>query len=586
MWRFLLSYNGDELILDPNNNTAPRGWGEMGYTIQIDDLRTIQAEFSEKLGFNKAARTWIKEKIASDGLDISILCYFQRKTNYIWETIISGKLNVSDYLEDQFFLDVNVEDSDFKTKFRMRKNNETDYNWGWSIDGSLLPGFTEEFVEIELAQPGDPIPGHTTVKAVYPFEAFTKMLQKITDSAYMCLKSSILGRNNLTDNGFSENYAVNGDLSYVMISKGLLISQVDPNANDSKVSGKTDLVLQFEKIFNTFNAIKPLGIGVETINGINYFVIEKLDYFYKNSQYTFEIGRNEISELTKRNISEFFNSKIESGFVETKKDNDYGLGDFTGKVEYTSPLKNFKGSYSNIGDYSISPADIETARANPVSGRSSDEKFDTDEAIFLIDCYEDSGTIYSRDNDEGFISVSGVYGTDPIYTNLRLRPTQCIYNHGRWIKTGLQNNSGENLMTNSPLAGLSKVVSKLSGQSNKITDNANISIDSLDEDSGSPILSGYEFEFSAPLTIARIQEIQNDNFRFIKFWNYIDKQWDYGWIKRVSNTPTDGGKTNWLVWQPISVTLLSGGYMQFMDSSKGYIEFMDSSKGYIEFMAS
>lgn len=586
MYRFLLEYNSDQLILDQNNNTAPRGWRNIGYTIQLDDLRTISAEFSEKLGFNKAARTWIKSKIASDGLDISISCLFQRKINHQWTTLITSKVNIFDYEEDQFFLEANLEDSDFRTKFRMRKDNEIDYNSQSSIDGTLLPGFTEEFVEIELAQPGDPIPGYTTVKAAYPFEIFTKLLQKMTDSSHMCLKSSILGRNNLTDNGFSQNYAVNGDLSYVMISKGLLVSGVEPNANDSKVSGKTDLVLQFQKLFDTFRAIEPLGIGIETIGGTDYFVIEKLDYFYKNAQYTFDIGRYQISELSKRVIPQFFNSKVEAGFLSKKQDNQHGLGDFTGKVEYTTPLKNFKGSYSLMGQYSISPSDIETARANPVSGRSDDDKIDTDEAIFLIDCYEDSGTIYSRDNDEGFQSaVTGVYGTDPIFTNLRIRPTQCIYNHGRWIKTGLQNNSGDSLIYQKN-EQLSKAVSQISGDNNIVTDNANIPVNNLSDDVGGPILSGYEFEFFAPLTISRLQEIQADNYRFVKFWNYIDKEWAYGWIKNVSTNPTDGGRTNWRVWQPISVTALTGGYIQFMNSSKGNIQFMDSSKGSIEFMAS
>lgn len=584
MWRMTLTYNGDTNV--SNIDSLPQGFESMGYTIKANEKNNNIREFTEKLGFTETTRTWIKSKIAADGLDIIIECLIEYLNDFTWTTLIDGILNIDadSYSEDEFFLKLNVSDSSFNTKLNDRQENEIDYNSKYSIGGLETLGFTNDFTDLVLTG-SDGAGGYetTTVKCVLLFELFTKLFQKITDYGHMLFKSTLFGRTDLSSNGFnvSYDYAVDGDLSLLLVSKGLLISGILPNANDSKVAGKTDLVLQFEQLFNDLDSKEPLGMAVEWESGLPYIIIERLSYFFKNKQYSFVLTKNEVSNISKTLIKKFFNNKISAKSPSISKDNTEGLSDYTGESSYTSPLESFNNSYELNSKYSISPADIERARKNPVSGRTTDkENFDTDEIIFFIDAYRDGAILKSRDNVEGFQDVSGVYGTAPLYTNLRIRPTANIERHKRWWGIGLQKNEGEYLKFQKS-EGLSKVVSQETGSTVIITDNANILISNLN-----PLLTGYEYNMLINLSPERLIEFQEYPYHFLKFWDEINQQWAYGWKRKFSTNPVDGSDTNLQLWEPVDVTTLLGGYLEFMDSSKGNIEFMDSSKGEIELMAS
>ena len=266
---------------------------------------------------------------------------------------------------------------------------------------------------------------------------------------------------------------------------------LQPNGTITKVVGKSDINASLNEILTFFDTIRPIGIGIETISGTKYVIIEELDYFYSNSQYTEIVTKGDVTDIVRELNQELFYSKISNAFSIISNDSDLGLSDYSGKVEYTSPLNNFNNSYDKTSIISISPADIERARANPVSGRGADNnELDTDDAIFMIDCYRDGATITSRDQIEGWTSVdtSSIYGTNKLYTNLRLRPTANIYNHGRWIKIGLQYNDGEVLRIQNSQK-LSKAKTQWGGDSFEIEDGANISIDDFRE----PLITGYKY---------------------------------------------------------------------------------------------
>jgi len=584
MWRMVLTYDSDSLTI--NINDLPRGFGQMGYKLKVNPTNNVIREFTEEFGFTETSRTWIKSKIAADGLDIIIECSIEYFENSEWKILIDGIINLEGHNEERFFINANVSDSSFNTKLNDRSKLEIDYNSKYSLGGLETLGFLSDFFDLSLTG-SDGAGGYeaTSIKVIPPFELVTKLLQKITDFGHDLLKSSILGRTNLSSNGFnaSYDYAVNGDLSLVMFSKGLLISGILPNENNSKVSGKTDFVTNFDYIFQVLNLIQPLGMAVEYIDGLPYIIIEELSYFFKNKQYSFVLEKGDISDIRKKPISEFFNNIYEVGYTKFSKDNEEGLSDYSGKVSYTSPLINFSNTQSIISNFSASPADIERARANPVSGRSKDtEAFDTDEAIFVIDAYYDGATLKSRDNIEGWQSVvTGIYGAAPLYTNLRIRPTQCIYNRGRWIKTSLLHNTGEYLKFQGA-ENLSKVSSQLTGSTIVVTDNTNIAIDDLAPDTA-VLLSGMQIDLNASLSPGNFAEIRDYPGYYLKYWSEIDDDYNYIWLRETSINPTDGSDFNIMGWEPRSITALEPTYMEFEDESD-YIEFEDESS-MIEFEA-
>lgn len=561
--------------IDSENYVAPIGWDNLQYAISRNKTYDgFFREFTAELEFSSDIKTWLRTIIDSYGLESEIQVTIKELNQNTFEnvTMFSGVLNLSTYSENETTLIVNFEDSTFSRNIKNRENQEIEYNSIKSLNDTTLTGYVNEFTDLKLyGNSGSydddegntiTIASTTTISSVYPFELFNKIIQKLTNSDYQVLRSSILGRTNLTSNGLEFDYAVNGKLALKMVTKGLLIRGWEENGTGIKAVGKTDLVVGFKKLFETFSKIEPLGLGIEkqtqTDGSIRtYVIIESKDYFYQNTEYTFEIDINNISELERIPAEEYHFNSVTAGQSSSTNNERFGAGKYNVNIEYSTPLGVFENQLSLVKDYRLDGPGIEELRWNPKSD-TPDKKVNGDEDIFIIDAFVDAGgELRSKDNSTaaGFQSgsVAGVYGTNPLYYNLGIRSTYSVFNWSKWINVGLQKYPTEYLKFQKSEES-SKATSQLTGETRVVRDEEDIPISSLDD----PILTGYIYKFLSPLTTSQLQEIQNNQFGFVKFWNYIDNQWSYMWIIEVSTNPVDG-ETNWMGFETVSVDDIPGG---------------------------
>lgn len=531
-------------------------------------------EFTASLMFTKTVQTWLRGIIDTYGLQSEVQVTIQEyNSNQVsYDLIFTGILNLSSYKEVELYFDCNLEDSSFSRDIKNRENQNIDYNSGTSLDGTLLPGFIDEFFELKLyGNSGSYINDQgstvnisetTTISALFPFELFTKVIQKLTNSDYEVFKSSLFGRTNLTSNGFTRDYAVNGELAYRMITHGLLIRGWDENGTGAKQEGFVDLVVQFKELFTSYHKQIPLGMGIESETQADgtirkYVVIEKKEYFYQNAQYSFILGPESIDKFERVVAEEFYYNSIEAGYDKFTIDSRFGSGEFNNISEYSTPLSVFRNKLELLINYRADGAGIEELRWHPKNPLIEDqEEVDGENDIFFIDAFVDSlGELRSTDASSaaGFQSVSGVYGEDPLYYNLKARPSVAVNKWGKWIKVGLQFNELD-VLSFQKSEKLSKVSTLLTGETTPIVDGEDINISDLED----PILTGYIIKFFGPLPTSYIQEIQNNPYLIFQFWDPTKEDWGYGFLREVSITPITS-ETNYALYEISNPALLPGG---------------------------
>ena len=94
-------------------------------------------------------------------------------------------------------------------------------------------------------------------RRTYPFSVFFQAEDGIRDHGVTVVQTCALPID------ASYDYGSDGYLSHVIISNGLLFSCVDTNGTGAKDSDKTDLIVNFMDLFDAFNAIHPIGMGIE-----------------------------------------------------------------------------------------------------------------------------------------------------------------------------------------------------------------------------------------------------------------------------------------------------------------------------------
>ena len=549
---------------------APRGWDDEQFTITRNQTYDgLMRQFSASLGWIEEVKTWLRSIIDTYGLKsiVDITKYFYNTSTFEKEQINKGVLNFESYREDEFFFDVNYEDSNYVTWIKNRENESILYNVGtpgYSLDGTTLPGYTSAFTNVTLYGVAF---ASTVVKMAYPFEVINRILQRIMNIDYNPLRSEIFGRTNLTSNGFSSNYVGNGYFSYFMITKGLIIRGTDINLDGgSGADGKTNLNIAFKKIFEFFDKKKRLGMGTEVETGGDgiertYIRIEEKSYFYQDALYSFTVTPDNIAELSREPAEEYLYSNIRAGQTTFSKDEDLGLTEYVNEVQYSTPVGEFGGELDLSTEYRADGTTIEKLRTNPIGAGDQDE-IEGDENIFIIDCYLDGATIKSRNDSilpDGFSSISGIYGTNPLYTNLRLRGSQSIYDSGKWIKPGMALYTSD-VLRFQDAKQLSKVVTQLSGSTQIVTDNEDINISDLEDGKIQP----YKIRFLSILTTSQIQEIIDNPYKLVKYWDYISSAYKYGWILEVSSDLVDK-ETNYELIEAIDIDDLEGAYWLTQD---------------------
>lgn len=250
------------------------------------------------------------------------------------------------------------------------------------------------------------------------YECLQSLLEQQTDKINS-FSSNLFGR---TDLGYSEN----GEGSGIFITDGLLLR----NAIDTN-DIPTNLVLQFEKLYKTLDAI--YGIQMFYENGKIH--IEKRDW-----------NRNNIIKLTYRDISTVpLNSRvfgaIKVGNDKVKLEDVNGTNEFNSISNYTVPIQGNNNVLDLVTEYNTDYTSVEYARRLVyVKAESLDTMFD--DKVFLIAVELIGGIWTTKTVADKYDIITGIINPDTAF-NLEFSPKRMMLNNRDFIDSLMYNSNGE-----------------------------------------------------------------------------------------------------------------------------------------------
>lgn len=546
--RYILSHEteGDLTLVN-----APIGWDDIKYTVSRSGVyHGLFRSYSGSMQFVKDGKQYIEDILETYGFEAEIRIRIQElnQSTRIWETKVDGNLNFDPevYVKKENTVELNFEDSLIHKKMKNRENSDVAYNRKESINETILPGFSSESELVELrGQLGQT--GNST--AVYPFEAFNRIIQVICDLDYNPVESSVFGRPlyGYPDDGLAAN---------VMLSKGLLMRGATL-AGDEVAEGETNLNFKLKELFENYDKCFNLGLDIvyDEDNARYKFVIEEKNYFYQTTE-LFTLDK--ISDIEYSYEPSLMIQKISSGFRKFAEKNDYGLSEYNNTIEFVTPISISDAELNIESSYRADGTAFQIAIDNRFTASDEENKTDIDEDIFFIHAFDDSGTLRSVRN-EGFDVIAGLYGADPVFANIFISPARNMTRWGDYIRSSLSFFEENGKLRFNKSENLSDLRSQTTEETNTVFENRDLDISTLK----TPRFSGRKVNFNAPLTRAQINIISGNPYGLVKFYDYLSKDYNYGWIKEVSTDRVDRD-TTWEIWEAANIEIVDNN-MDFVD---------------------
>lgn len=248
----------------------------------------------------------------------------------------------------------------------------------------------------------------TTHKTILIYEVLNKLVQYYTDQID-CFKSDFFGR---TDT--SEPYPVDGEGSLIGLTNGRILRLLE---NDT-------LFANLQDTFDALNSVYCLGMGFEVINGVQKFVIEPKEYFYRKYEVVLELGCVEGLEM--EIATDYYYSKVEVGFPKIDAGQINGIDEFATVRKYVSPFSETKATLSIKSELKASGYEIESQRRLQNSTKDSRN----DDSIYMVSLIRKIAGGFATKKREGYTIVNNLYDAESAY-NLDFAPAR---NLKRWFK--------------------------------------------------------------------------------------------------------------------------------------------------------
>jgi hypothetical protein len=203
------------------------------------------------------------------------------------------------------------------------------------------------------------------------------------------------------------------------------------------------IITSFNDFFDFLRSIDDVGFGVESIGGVDTYVIEKIDHFMDTSALAFDMGE-EINNVQFEIANDFIYSSATIGPPDGKYDNAFGKDEFNQKQVWKFPVNNITSNLSLQTKYRTdclsAGYQVKQSKLDIATGATDATKKDADEDndVFVMCCTYVNTALgvdyYSIDRTT--YEISGVSYPAFMY-NAELSPRNCMMRHGYTITSML-----------------------------------------------------------------------------------------------------------------------------------------------------
>lgn len=200
--------------------------------------------------------------------------------------------------------------------------------------------------------------------------------------------------------------------------------------------------LSFKQWWEGANPILCLGLGYETINGVQVIRVEKMEDFYDASETSLDISN--VRQITRLYDQEVIFKTVKVGYKKWQSEDISGIDDPQTKHTYATRFQKVGKEFQIESDFIAASLAIETTRRK-TREKSADYKMDNETFIISlnpipVDVSPETSpdvTDYSPELDENFTSVTNLLNADTRY-NLRLTPARNLIRWIRYVSASLQ----------------------------------------------------------------------------------------------------------------------------------------------------
>jgi hypothetical protein len=288
-----------------------------------------------------------------------------------------------------------------------------------SVEGGLVTVFESlppYLARVDTAANVDALP-EIEVSGMLLHELVSRLLQIISNTD-IPLYSELLGGTNSEP----RSYASDGALRNILITNGERIRQFTRD--------ESPITLGFKDIFTTIFGIRPIGVGIEKIGGIDNIRLEEKRYFFDDRiVLTIDNAANVTESTLKTNIV----SRISIGYSKAEYEQKDGLFEYNQKSSFSTPISVVSNEYNAV---SIARADqqaINNARAKSKSEFPTDDtRYDT--SNFLITLIKNTTFVINGDfeswTDDNTPDDWDLLGTTVVLRKLILNSNRCYFVSG------------------------------------------------------------------------------------------------------------------------------------------------------------
>lgn len=299
-----------------------------------------------------------------------------------------------------------------------------------------------------------------------------------------------------------QKYPENGEWSFLAAGTGYNLREINQ-----------DFSISWNQLYDDLNAVTPLCISFETINGKPKVRVEHISYAYSN-----EIVNNFQAKYINESIDkESYFKSIISGYEKWEAENVNGLNEPNGKREYSTALRVVGKEYKIMSSIIASSQIMEVTRRK-VDEKTTDFQFDKDIFFFALKrttSFRGRPTgMRELENNENYSQLNGIFQPENI-VNLRLSPAMNVLRHGVLINAGLlkypgtvykltasEGNDTMTTQTNKDFAG--------NFDNQLLAENQDIVWSYAERSETVPLFSGFILTCRIPMSFSEFSELKNE----------------------------------------------------------------------------
>jgi hypothetical protein len=303
--------------------------------------------------------------------------------------------------------------------------------------------------------------------------------------------SKLLGRTEL-------GYEQDGWFGLIGMISGYWVRAFQPGSDKYK-----SLTISFKDLRESIDAVTPIGVTVENINGSERIRIESLDYFYR--QETSIVLTESIYEESRKLDSKAYYSAINMGY---SRGGDYedsqGLDEPNTRTNWVTMIRAIAKTYKKIAKVRTDEYGLENLRRKPQSEfPDEDTRGDSDNWFLDLKRSNVAGFYEQNSWDDRLEELPTGIHSPETYRSMIFTPLQMFRRHAKWFMTGMETQRGR-LITYANAIANSILRLKFIGESDYWKENQDINTNDLDL----AVLTPWEIKFKYPTSPTLVQQLQ------------------------------------------------------------------------------